>query len=648
MADGVLVADTDGRLLLSNPAATEILPASATTTDMMGWNAHSGLLLPDRETPYPVEQLPLSLAIRGQVVDEEEIFVRHAKKPLGGWISVTARPLKEEQEAVKGGVAVFRDITEQKQAREDLVKAKEAAEEANRAKSAFLANMSHELRTPLNAIIGYSEILQEDAEEAKLQGFLPDLKKIHAAGKHLLGLINDILDLSKIEAGRMELHIEDFDLVALIEETAATLRPMADKNGNSLALEGLEGLGSMRADQTKVRQVLYNLVSNACKFTQKGQVTVGAMRWEAERREWIQIRVKDTGIGLSPEQTAKLFKDFSQADSSTTRKYGGTGLGLAISRRFCQMMGGNITVESQLGEGSVFTIQLPAAVESGETASSQKDSMADDAIAATNRNSRGRETVLVVDDDPNVWRMMSYYLAREGYNVAVAANGRDCLIKAQELRPKLITLDVRMPEMDGWKTLTALKADPGLADIPVMMLTIVDDQAKGFALGASEYLEKPIDRECLARILRKYATAAETGHVLVVDDDPANREILSHHLAREGWAVVEAENGRLALDQIARSKPNLIFLDLMMPEMDGFEVIATLHQIKDCDSIPVVVLTAKELTDEERSTLDGSVEQILAKNAAPLEQLMLEVGSLVGTHRVPIPAGQEVSSILQS
>lgn len=317
----------------------------------------------------------------------------------------------------------------------------------------------------------------------------------------------------------------------------------------------------------------------------------------------------------------------------------------SISRRFCLMMGGTITVESHPGEGSVFTIQLPAAVELIEAASAQEDSKADMAVAATDGNFRGRDTVLVVDDDPSVWRVMSYYLAKEGYNVAVAANGKECLRKAQELRPKLITLDVRMPEMDGWKTLTALKSDPGLADIPVMMLTIVDEQAKGFALGASEYLEKPIDRECLAKILRKYDTVAKAGRVLVVDDDPANRGILCHHLAREGWGVVEAENGRLALEQIATSKPDLIFLDLMMPEMDGFELIATLHQINDYSCIPIVVLTAKELTDDERSRLNGSVDQILEKNAAPMEQLMLEVGSLVEAYRAGVSSDQEVGSL---
>ncbi len=366
MGDGVLVADTNGEFLLSNPAADQILQTRVTSANIASWRARLGLFLPDMETPYPVEQLPLSLAIRGEVVDETQVFIRHALKPDGGWISVTARPLKEERGTVMGGVAVFRDITDHKHAELELMKAKEAAEDANRAKSSFLANMSHELRTPLNAIIGYSEILQEDAQEASLQGFLSDLKRIQAAGKHLLGLINDILDLSKIEAGRMELHIENFDLSRLIQETAETIRPMAAKNGNSLELDGVEHLGSMRADQTRVRQVLYNLVSNACKFTQKGTIRLEGDRWEAEGREWVQIRVKDTGIGLSPEQSAKLFKEFTQADTSTTRKYGGTGLGLAISRRVCQMMGGSIAVESRLGEGSVFTIHLPGDAKSGK------------------------------------------------------------------------------------------------------------------------------------------------------------------------------------------------------------------------------------------------------------------------------------------
>lgn len=304
-------------------------------------------------------------------------------------------------------------------------------------------------------------------------------------------------------------------------------------------------------------------------------------------------------------------------------------MGLAISRRFCQLMGGNITVESRLGEGSVFTIHLPAVMESVEAGSAPEATIASDAVAATSRNSQGRDTILVVDDDPIVWHLMSHYLAKEGFNVAVASNGKEALRKAKELHPKLITLDVLMPEMDGWKTLTALKADRDLADIPVIMLTIVDNQNKGFAMGASEFLEKPISRSSLVKILSKYRSAAQVGQVLVVDDDAANRQILCHHLRKEGWSVREAENGRVALEQVTRHRPDLIFLDLMMPEMDGFEFASLLRQQEAGPEIPIVVVTAKDITDEDHLRLNGLVERVLQKGHSTCDELLSEVSQLV-------------------
>jgi CheY-like chemotaxis protein len=384
------------------------------------------------------------------------------------------------------------------------VAAVDASEDASRAKSAFLANMSHELRTPLNAVIGYSEMLTEEARERGLEILLPDLDKIHSAGKHLLRLINDILDLSKIEAGRMEMFPEVFDVSALVREVSGTIRPLAERRGNVLDLRCGEEALRMRADQTRVRQVLLNLMSNAAKFTENGRVTLDVERNEVNGAPWMRFRVIDTGIGLSPEQLAKLFKAFAQADASTTRKYGGTGLGLVISRQLCQMMGGEVTVESDPGRGSVFTMLLPCNLEPGELAA---DIEAQTARLETMPPTGEPATVLVIDDDRVVRDLLLRFLEKEGFHVVTASDGNEGLRLAREVRPNLITLDIVMPGLDGWGVLKGLKADADLANIPVMMITIVDNPGLGRSLGAVEYLTKPIDWRRLGTALAKYRGA---------------------------------------------------------------------------------------------------------------------------------------------
>ena len=415
---------------------------------------------------------------------------------------------------------------------------------ADRHKSEFLANMSHELRTPLNAIIGYSEMLQEDAADLGAEQFTADLRKINAAGKHLLELINAVLDLSKIEAGKMELYLESFDVAELVRDITAVIQPLAGKNGNRLDLDCPDAIGSMRADLTKVRQALFNLLSNACKFTERGTVSLAVAREPVDGQEWIAFGVQDTGIGMTPEQLAKLFEAFTQADASTTRRFGGTGLGLAISRQFCRMMGGDITVESESGRGSTFTIRLPAQVAEAVEEPPRPPSR-------PRRAPPGIGTVLVIDDEPAVRDLMQRFLAKEGFRVVTAAGGEEGLRRARELRPDAITLDVMMPGMDGWAVLSALKADPDTADIPVVMLTIVDDKNLGFALGAADYLTKPIDRERLVTVLKQHRRDRP---VLVVDDDVEVRQLLRRMLEPEGYTVMEAENGRAALGQPARRR----------------------------------------------------------------------------------------------
>jgi GAF domain-containing protein/CheY-like chemotaxis protein/anti-sigma regulatory factor (Ser/Thr protein kinase) len=489
-------------------------------------------------------------------------------------------------------------------------------EVASRHKSEFLANMSHELRTPLNAIIGYSEMLEEDAAEVEEGRLVPDLQKINAAGKHLLELINAVLDLSKIEAGKMELYLEDFDVARLVQDIAAVIRPLAEKNGNRLAIECDAAAGAMRTDITKVRQALFNLLSNACKFTEKGTVSLAVRRETVEAEDWLRFSVSDTGIGMTAEQMTRLFQEFSQADAQTTRRFGGTGLGLALSRRLCRMMGGDVTVLSEPGRGSTFTIRLPASV---PEAKRDEPAPAADVPAAAG-------TVLVIDDEEAARDLMQRFLSREGFGVATASGGAEGLRLARELRPDAITLDVMMPGLDGWAVLAALKADPDLADIPVIMLTMVDDRNLGYALGASDYLTKPFDRERLAAVLRKYRRDLP---VLVVDDDLPLRQLMRRILEREGFTVTEAENGRVALERAREAAPGLVVLDLMMPEMDGFEFVAEFRRHEAWRAIPIIVVTAKDLSDDDRERLNGGVERILQKGAYTREALLREVRDLV-------------------
>jgi signal transduction histidine kinase/DNA-binding response OmpR family regulator len=537
--------------------------------------------------------------------------------------------IKGRDELAELATAFNRMSERLKAARERVEVARAAAEDANRAKSSFLANMSHELRTPMNAIIGYTEMLTEDAEDLGQDDFIPDLKKILAAGKHLLALINDVLDLSKIEAGKMTLYLEEFEVAALIDDVATTIQPLVDKNANRLIVDLDPRAGMLKADETKVRQTLFNLLSNASKFTNQGTITLEARRHEREGRDWLTFKVSDTGIGMSEQQMAKVFDEFTQADSSTTRKFGGTGLGLTISKKFCQMMGGDITVASEEGHGTRFTVELPAVV--GDEPAAPPQPQPEAARAGSGGGADGAETVLVIDDDPTVLDLTRRYLTREGYAVQTAGSGVEGLELAKTLKPAAITLDVMMPGMDGWAVLTSLKKDPDTADIPVIMLTMLDEKEMGFALGASEYMSKPIDRRRLSAFLDKYlaSSRAGAGRILVVDDEAEARDLMRRGLERNGWTIDEAEDGKQALERLGEMLPDLVLLDLRMPEMDGFEFLERLRAAPEWHDIPVVVVTGRDLTADEQAKLEGNVEAVLKKGAHPRDNLLGELRDLV-------------------
>ncbi len=572
----------------------------------------------------------------GEDVDiEEEVRKRLATiskkvtyervRPDGSIIEIHRNPMPGG-----GFIAIFTDITERKKAELALMEAKQAAEAASRTKSDFLANMSHELRTPLNAIIGYSQMLQEEAGDDGHDDYLPDLSKIENAGTHLLNLINGILDLSKIEAGRMTVFIEKVTVPSVLAEVRGIIDPLAAKNGNKLVIDCANDVGVIDSDITKLKQSLLNLLSNASKFTKDGTVTLTVSRHHNDAGDKIDFAVKDTGIGMTPEQMDKLFQAFAQADSSTTRKYGGTGLGLAITRHFARMLGGDVTVTSEVGKGSVFSLSLPAQEATAVAVDDQaeKPKMSGDV--------EGDVTVLVVDDDEAVHETVGAMLGREGYRVLHARSGAEALTMAREFHPDAVTLDVMMPQMDGWSVLSAFKADPALCDIPVTIITMLNDRAIALSLGASGFLTKPIDWQRLNSMLRQYSHRDIDGTVLLIDDDAEIRAMTKQMLGRMGMNVAEAGNGEEGLAWLeANQLPSVILLDLMMPVMDGFEFLDRMQQKDVWSGIPVVVVTAMDLGAEELDLLQNATRKVIAKGATTGVDIRTAIRDVLRPHPAP-------------
>ena len=439
-----------------------------------------------------------------------------------------------------------------------------------------------------------------------------------------MSLINDVLDVSKIEAGKIELFIENFNLNEIIDDVILSSEELAKQNKNELEVEIIDTIGEIQSDRTRLRQIIYNLISNACKFTESGKVTLSTA-YLNDSKDFFEIAVKDTGIGMTNEQVNKLFSSFTQADSSTTRKYGGTGLGLSISKQLSEIMGGSLEVDSEEGKGSVFRVSLPTNSKVPKDVNSKKN------ITKNNKQSIKGSTILVIDDDQSVIDVLSEQLKRKGFEVITANNGAEGIRMAHEYQPSAITLDILMPEMDGWDVLKQLKGDEKLKNTPIIISSILDDKKTGFSLGASDFISKPVEKEELSKVLGKYFKSFTNQKVLIIEDDSDSRLYLKRLMLDLDLSVTEAENGKEGIDflQSTNELPDLILLDLMMPEMDGFQFAEEIKLLENCSKIPIVVITAMDLTPDDHSRIIKNVNSIFTKGEVKAEEISEKISSIL-------------------
>jgi PAS domain S-box-containing protein len=516
-------------------------------------------------------------------------------------------------------VGLVRNITERKQHEKDIKLAKLAAESANHMKSEFLANMSHELRTPLNAIIGYSEMLKEDAEDEGNTQNIDDLNKICTSGNHLLKLINEVLDIAKIEAGQIELLHESFSVLAFLQEITILIQPQMHNNSNRFDIVCAEDIGNIIGDENRLRQVLTNLLSNAAKFTNKGLVTLAVKREDYNGNNHLFFNVSDTGIGMTDEQMDKVFIPFVQADASTTREFGGTGLGLSISKDICELMGGHINVQSEVGQGSKFTVCIPTDLslleyQGPNIAMPDYDATTPSIVSYTSGTFMGEgECVLVIDDDDKARDLIVRTLEKDGFSIAAASNGAQGLALAKQLKPLCIILDIMMPGMDGWEMIKVLKNTPEIANIPVIINSIADKLKQADADGAIAYLSKPFQKFELLDLLNELAPEQNDIDILIVEDEEDIRELVARQITSIGWIVRSCKNGLEALIDVQHKMPDVILLDLMMPKMDGFQFLTELRKIPQGNNVPVVIFTAKDLTGQEEILLNQSTKLVIRK-----------------------------------
>jgi PAS domain S-box-containing protein len=638
LPDATLVIDSVGKVIAWNRAIEEMtgIPAD----QMIGRGNHEyalpfygerrpiliDLVLKPREE---IEEQYAQLQWNGDILTGEAYTP--ALKERGRYLYATASALHDAQGNTVGAIETIRDITDRKHAEEELKKARASAEQANQAKSAFLANMSHELRTPLNAIIGFTRIVRRKAEGVLPEKQTENLEKVLTSAEHLLNLINTVLDIAKIEAGRMDVLAANFRIGALMDLCANTAQPLL-RPGVTLEKQVEERLNIVHSDQDKIRQILLNLLSNAAKFTHQGSITLAA-RQEGEN---LQVSVCDTGIGISPEALPRIFREFQQADTSTTRQYGGTGLGLSISRNLARLLGGDLNVESEPGKGSTFMLVVP--MHYGTKAVSrleEEPAPRQDTIPPLPRSTK--KHILVIDDDPDAVYLLQENLNPQEFEILGARNGEDGMRMARLCRPQAILLDIVMPGTDGWQVLHDLKADPLIAGIPVVFLTIVDKKALGLQLGAAAYLLKPLDPvEVQATLRRVIGEAAQSPtRVLVVDDDPNIADMLRQCLPEGDFRLDSALDEEAGLRTVEQHPPDILLLDLIMPHLDGFGVIERLRANPRTQDLPIIVLSARDLSAAEQARLKETVALVMKKQGFEGATLVEAINELLKQEGLP-------------
>ncbi|RED52060.1 response regulator [Aestuariispira insulae] len=614
-ADAMIwITSLDGTLAFANQTYCELLDREA--DDLLG-KRHDDRISAALKKAKHARRMG---QYQGVMPDDEELTIEFQAKGRKRIFLVSMLALHNSRGQVDSHCAIGLDITQLKETEESLLNARGEALEASASKSKFLASMSHELRTPLNAIVGYTELLDEEAEEDGLEGYRKDLRRILDASNHLLSLINDILDLSKIEAGQLELNVDEFPLGTLLENIENTASPLMAKNSNRFRVDCPDRALTLVGDQTRLRQILLNLLSNAAKFTDKGEVILSCQFKGINGPDArILFEVADSGIGMNPEQMARLFEDFHQADASIAGRFAGTGLGLSISRQLARKMDGDIRVASEEGKGAVFTVEIPRILEEGLGISLSEP-------VELKIEDESDAVVLVIDDDPDARELLVRHITSAGMGVMTASNGRDGLKRAFQVKPDVISLDLVMDATDGFQILELLKDAEELRDIPVVMCSISDEAEKCMSIGAVEVLRKPVNRNEYLDVLRRHVRPAPKAPIMLIDDDPVIREMISRQLSGDGYATVEAQNGRDALEMLAQDcRPQCILLDLMMPEMNGFEFLEKLRLKEEWQEIPVFVVSAMELNDGERQLLKNSAAGVIERGGRRIAEILREV-----------------------
>ena len=612
------VKDADGRIVRINDTAAKLM--GRPTEELIGKNidkiasAESAALIREHDNEV----------IAGRNVTAYEEHVHY----LGGSCTLLTRrfPVTDARGKVAGIGVISMDITQRIHMEQVLRMSKLEAESANRAKSLFLANMSHELRTPLNSIIGLSELTLEQAYDREDNETSEVMQRVVNAGRHLLSLINDVLDISRIESGRIELHAEVARVDTLMESVINSMQPLASANANKLLLQVAPDVGLACVDVTRLRQIMLNLIGNAIKFTRNGEVKVVLTRSD----DTLHITVSDTGIGMTPDQLQRVFEPFEQADRSIARRFGGSGLGLTISRQLLGLMGGRIEATSDIHCGSVFAVSLPAGdIDNVEPHPPQA---AADSVFARRR----RPIVLVVDDDTDACELVRNALKRNGINVVSAASGAEALTLTRSIRPAVMVLDIMLGDMSGWDVLAALRADPEHAELPVILCTVTDPEQRIGVLGVIEHLTKPFDRDHLSRLVQRFIGGAKHGRLLVVDDDDFYRDKVATTLREEGYHVDTASNGQRALSSMREHVPDLVLLDLVMPGMDGLAVIEAMRADEALALVPIMLVTAADITPEMNRSLYERAVLLVRKGDGNLVDIVRHVHQLLDQLHAPI------------